>query len=58
MPGVIIVGLGPGNPDLLTVEARRVLDAASEVHTRAIRHPAPRAAAVDGSVAVSRSTAW
>jgi len=40
MPGVIIVGLGPGNPDLLTVEARRVLDAAGEVHTRAIRHAA------------------
>jgi tetrapyrrole methylase family protein/MazG family protein len=40
MPGVIIVGLGPGNPDLLTVEAQRVLDAAGEVYTRAIRHPA------------------
>jgi tetrapyrrole methylase family protein/MazG family protein len=40
MPGVIIVGLGPGDPNLLTVEARHVLDAAAEVHTRTARHPA------------------
>jgi tetrapyrrole methylase family protein/MazG family protein len=40
MPGVTIVGLGPGDPNLLTVEARRVLAAAAEVHTRSARHPA------------------
>jgi tetrapyrrole methylase family protein/MazG family protein len=40
MPGVTIVGLGPGDPNLLTAEAREVLDAAAEVHTRAARHPA------------------
>jgi tetrapyrrole methylase family protein/MazG family protein len=40
MPGVTIVGLGPGDPNLLTVEARRVLADAAEVHTRTPRHPA------------------
>jgi tetrapyrrole methylase family protein/MazG family protein len=40
MPGVTIVGLGPGDPNLLTVEAREVLAAAAEVHTRTARHPA------------------
>jgi len=40
MPGVTIVGLGPGDPNLLTEEARRVLAAAAEVHTRSARHPA------------------
>jgi tetrapyrrole methylase family protein/MazG family protein len=40
MPGVTIVGLGPGDPDLLTVEARRIVDAATEVHTSAVRHAA------------------
>jgi tetrapyrrole methylase family protein/MazG family protein len=40
MPGVTIVGLGPGDPNLLTVEAREVLAAAAEVHTRSARHPA------------------
>jgi len=40
MPGVTIVGLGPGNPDLLTVKARRILDAATEVHTSEVRHTA------------------
>jgi tetrapyrrole methylase family protein/MazG family protein len=40
MPGVTIVGLGPGSPDLLTVEASHVLTAAAEVHTRAAHHPA------------------
>jgi len=40
MPGVTIVGLGPGDPNLLTIEARNVLDDAAEVHTRSARHPA------------------
>jgi len=40
MPGVTIVGLGPGDPNLLTIEARHVLGAAAEVHTRTARHPA------------------
>ena len=40
MPGVTIVGLGPGDPNLLTIEARHVLAAAAEVHTRTARHPA------------------
>jgi tetrapyrrole methylase family protein/MazG family protein len=40
MPGVTIVGLGPGDPNLLTVQARQVLAPAAEVHTRSARHPA------------------
>jgi len=40
MPGVTIVGLGPGDPNLLTVEARHVLAGAAEVHTHSARHPA------------------
>jgi tetrapyrrole methylase family protein/MazG family protein len=40
MPGVTIVGLGPGDPNLLTIEARGVLAAAPEIHTPKARHPA------------------
>jgi tetrapyrrole methylase family protein/MazG family protein len=40
MPGVTIVGLGPGDLNLLTAEARQVLTTAAEVHTSATRHPA------------------
>jgi tetrapyrrole methylase family protein/MazG family protein len=40
MPGITIVGLGPGDPNLLTIEARGVLAAAPEIHTRTTRHPA------------------
>lgn len=36
---ITIVGLGPGNPDLLTREAWRVLSAAGEVWLRTRRHP-------------------
>jgi tetrapyrrole methylase family protein/MazG family protein len=37
--GITIVGLGPGSPGLLTVEADRVLHAASEVYVRTRQHP-------------------
>jgi len=40
MPGITIVGLGPGDPNLLTVEARGALAAAPEIHTPTTRHPA------------------
>ncbi len=36
---IIIVGLGPGNPSQITLEAWRVLEEASEVHLRTIQHP-------------------
>lgn len=36
---ITIVGLGPGNPEQLTVEARRVLADAPEVWFRTLRHP-------------------
>ncbi len=37
--GITIVGLGPGNPQLLTREAMEVLQAASEVYLRTRHHP-------------------
>jgi tetrapyrrole methylase family protein/MazG family protein len=37
--GVTIVGLGPGDPGLLTVEAWRVLEEATEIYLRTERHP-------------------
>ncbi len=37
--GITIVGLGPGMPDLLTVEAFHTLEAAGEVWVRTRRHP-------------------
>jgi tetrapyrrole methylase family protein/MazG family protein len=37
--GVTIVGLGPGDPGLLTVEAWRVLQSASEIYVRTRQHP-------------------
>jgi tetrapyrrole methylase family protein / MazG family protein len=39
MPGITIVGLGPGDPMLLTREAWEVLASASEVYLRTARHP-------------------
>ena len=38
-PGITIVGLGPGNPDQITLEAWRVIEGASEVYLRTKRHP-------------------
>jgi tetrapyrrole methylase family protein/MazG family protein len=34
-----VVGLGPGDPDLLTVQARRVLEAAPVIWCRTLQHP-------------------
>ncbi len=39
MPGITIVGLGPGNPALLTREAWGVLTQAQEIYLRTARHP-------------------
>jgi len=38
-PGITIVGLGPGGPELWTEAARRVLSSAREVWLRTGRHP-------------------
>jgi len=44
---IFVIGLGPGDSDLLTQRAKRFLDAASEltphIHVRARNHPALRA---------------
>jgi tetrapyrrole methylase family protein/MazG family protein len=37
--GITIVGLGPGDPGLLTMEAWRVLQEAAEIYLRTDRHP-------------------
>jgi len=37
--GITIVGLGPGAPGLLTVEAQRVLASADEIYVRTRKHP-------------------
>jgi tetrapyrrole methylase family protein / MazG family protein len=39
MPGITILGLGPGNPDHLTREAWTALSTAAEVYLRTSRHP-------------------
>lgn len=39
MPGITLLGLGPGNPTLLTRRAWDVLSSADEVHVRTRQHP-------------------
>ena len=39
MSGIIVVGLGPGTPELLTAEAHAVLNEAREIWVRARSHP-------------------
>ncbi len=39
MPGITIIGLGPGDPDHLTREAWDVLTSAREIYLRTARHP-------------------
>ncbi len=39
MPGITLLGLGPGGPDLLTREAWRVLSSAGHVWLRTAQHP-------------------
>ncbi len=38
--GITIIGLGPGDPSLLTCEAKELLEKAKEVYLRTKRHPA------------------
>lgn len=39
MSGITLLGLGPGNPDLLTREAWTALETADEVYVRTSQHP-------------------
>jgi len=50
MAGITIVGLGPGTPNLLTVEAHKTLEAAAEIWVRTRRHPT--VAALPGQAAI------
>ncbi len=43
-----IVGLGPGDPDLLTVQARRILETAPVIWCRTLHHPTLAALALPG----------
>ena len=38
--GITIIGLGPGDPSLITYEAKELLEKAKEVYLRTKRHPA------------------
>ncbi len=38
-PGIILLGLGPGDPDLITRKAWNLLNSSSEVHLRTRQHP-------------------
>lgn len=39
-PGITIIGLGPGGPELLTRQAWETLNSISEIYVRTARHPA------------------
>jgi tetrapyrrole methylase family protein / MazG family protein len=39
MHGITIIGLGPGSPEQITLEAWRALEGASEVYLRTLHHP-------------------
>lgn len=47
---ITVVGLGPGNADLLTVRARQALHAAPAVWFRTLRHPTVDALALPGEL--------
>ena len=38
-PGITLLGLGPGDPDLLTRQAWRILESSTEVYLRTRQHP-------------------
>ncbi|MHB1597500.1 MAG: MazG family protein [Acidimicrobiales bacterium] len=46
---VVVVGLGPAGPGLMTVEAREAIDSASTVLVRTSRHPAAEPLVVAGA---------
>ncbi|MBP1692174.1 MAG: hypothetical protein H6Q37_57 [Chloroflexi bacterium] len=39
VPGITILGLGPGNPDLLTRQAWQILENCAEIYLRTEQHP-------------------
>ena len=38
-PDIIILGLGPGDPELLTLRAARIINNADKIHLRTVDHP-------------------
>jgi tetrapyrrole methylase family protein/MazG family protein len=57
-PGITIVGLGPGGPDLWTGAAREALTSAHEVWLRTARHPGTETLRGDGTIQVHSFDAW
>ena len=41
--GILLLGLGPGDPDLLTLQARNILTSTPEVYFRTDHHPVAQA---------------
>ncbi len=41
-PGITLLGLGPGDPDLLTLQAKNILSTSPEVYFRTDHHPVVR----------------
>jgi tetrapyrrole methylase family protein/MazG family protein len=48
MPGLTVVGLGPGDPGLITREAWQILEEAGEVYLRTGHHPVAKELAAHG----------
>lgn len=57
-PGITIVGLGPGGPDLWTEAARKVLNSAQEIWLRTARHPGVARLREEGTAQVHAFDAW
>ena len=57
-PGITIVGLGPGGPDLWTQAARKILTTTPEVWLRTARHPGVEALREDTKIRTHSFDAW
>jgi tetrapyrrole methylase family protein/MazG family protein len=56
--GIIIVGLGPGGPDLWTQAARKILTSAQEIWLRTARHPGVESLREEGRLEIHSFDAW
>jgi tetrapyrrole methylase family protein/MazG family protein len=57
-PGITIVGLGPGGPDLWTEAARKILTSAQELWLRTARHPGAEPLRENGVVQIHSFDTW
>jgi tetrapyrrole methylase family protein/MazG family protein len=56
--GIIIVGLGPGGPDLWTQAARKILTSAQEIWLRTARHPGVESLREEGRLEIHSFDGW